>query len=55
MSVSSSASGLAVIRNPQSLPQALQGAVVAIGNFDGVHRGHSVVIRAAEALTAKAR
>jgi len=53
MSVSSSASGLAVIRNPQSLPQALQGAVVAIGNFDGVHRGHSVVIRAAEALATR--
>jgi len=53
MSVSSSVSGLAVIRNPQSLPQALQGAVVAIGNFDGVHRGHSVVIRAAEALATR--
>jgi riboflavin kinase/FMN adenylyltransferase len=53
MSVSSSVPGLAVIRNPQSLPQALQGAVVAIGNFDGVHRGHSVVIRAAEALATR--
>jgi riboflavin kinase / FMN adenylyltransferase len=27
---------------------ALQGAVVAIGNFDGVHRGHRAVIAAAQ-------
>jgi riboflavin kinase/FMN adenylyltransferase len=29
-------------------PAALQGAVVAIGNFDGVHRGHRAVIAAAQ-------
>src|SRR5450759_4550185 len=28
-------------------PGPLQGAVVAIGNFDGVHRGHRAVIGAA--------
>ena len=27
---------------------ALRGAVVAMGNFDGVHRGHQAVIAAAE-------
>jgi riboflavin kinase/FMN adenylyltransferase len=29
-------------------PGALKGAVVAIGNFDGVHRGHRAVIAAAQ-------
>lgn len=29
-------------------PAGLQGAVVAIGNFDGVHRGHRAVIAAAQ-------
>jgi riboflavin kinase/FMN adenylyltransferase len=29
-------------------PAALKGAVVAVGNFDGVHRGHRAVIAAAQ-------
>ncbi len=33
-----------------ALPEALRGAVVAIGNFDGVHRGHKAVIARARAL-----
>ncbi|MDQ0394968.1 bifunctional riboflavin kinase/FAD synthetase [Labrys monachus] len=36
--------------DPVSLPAHLHGAAVAIGNFDGVHRGHQAVIEAAEAL-----
>ncbi len=32
------------------LPAALRGAVVAIGNFDGLHRGHKAVIGKAKAL-----
>ena len=32
------------------LPAAAKGAVVAIGNFDGVHRGHASVIAQARAL-----
>lgn len=36
--------------DPASLPAHLAGAAIAIGNFDGVHRGHRAVIDAAEAL-----
>jgi riboflavin kinase/FMN adenylyltransferase len=31
-----------------SAPGALKGAVLAVGNFDGVHRGHRAVIAAAQ-------
>jgi len=30
------------------LPQADKGAVIALGNFDGLHRGHQAVIKAAQ-------
>jgi riboflavin kinase/FMN adenylyltransferase len=33
-------------------PEPLRGAVLAIGNFDGVHRGHRAVIAAAKARAA---
>src|SRR5262245_32240344 len=38
---------LIVVRGEASEDHALDGAVVAIGNFDGVHRGHRAVIAAA--------
>ncbi|WP_342395148.1 bifunctional riboflavin kinase/FAD synthetase [Candidatus Rhodoblastus alkanivorans] len=36
--------------DPETPPPGLVGAVVAIGNFDGVHRGHRAVIARAQAL-----
>lgn len=41
-----------VVRDDQDLPARLKSAVVAIGNFDGIHRGHRAVI---EQTIARAR
>lgn len=37
----------------EPLPAALRGGVVAIGNFDGVHRGHSSVLERALEIAAQ--
>jgi len=38
-----------IVRDHQNLRPALKGSAVAIGNFDGLHRGHQAVIAAAAA------
>jgi len=43
-----------IIRHWQNVTASAQGAVVAIGNFDGLHRGHQAVIDDARRLAAAA-
>lgn len=43
-----------VFHDWRDLPAEARGATVALGNFDGVHRGHAAVIRAAHAARPKA-
>ncbi|MCX2723858.1 bifunctional riboflavin kinase/FAD synthetase [Roseibium salinum] len=39
-----------IIENLDDFPEELKGGIVAIGNFDGVHRGHRAVLDAALGL-----
>ena len=39
----------------QALPAALAGAVIALGNFDGLHRGHQAVLENTKDLAKKLR
>ena len=41
------------IPDPANLPANLKNAVIAIGNFDGVHRGHQSVLKTALAQARK--
>ncbi len=43
-------SALRIFRHSNELPADLRGGVVALGNFDGVHRGHQQVIGMAKAI-----
>ncbi len=40
---------LQIVEEWRELPEALRGAAVALGNFDGVHLGHAHVLRAVHA------
>ena len=42
-----------IFRHYENLPPAARGAAVAIGNFDGVHRGHQALIAHTKTLAAK--
>jgi riboflavin kinase/FMN adenylyltransferase len=41
---------MSVFHGHSGLPEAARGAVLALGNFDGVHRGHAAVMAQAKAL-----
>ncbi len=53
--MSASAEPFIVAIDPREPPPALRGGVYAIGNFDGVHRGHQAVLAQAAGLAKERR
>jgi riboflavin kinase / FMN adenylyltransferase len=49
----SAPSSFAVCRDGEPVPEGFKGAMAAIGNFDGVHRGHAVLFARAKAEAEK--
>lgn len=52
---SSAPSTFVLAIDPAAPPPGLENCVVALGNFDGVHRGHKAVIARAQALARRLR
>jgi len=48
------AESFVVVVDPPAAPPSLRGAVYAVGNFDGVHRGHRAVLGLAASLAREA-
>jgi riboflavin kinase/FMN adenylyltransferase len=48
-------SPIVLLRDPRALPERLVHPVIAIGNFDGLHRGHRAVIDKTLALARRLR
>ncbi len=44
-----------IFRHFEEVPETLKGAVIAVGNFDGVHLGHQALIAHARALAEERR
>jgi riboflavin kinase / FMN adenylyltransferase len=44
-----------IFRHYRDVPESCKGAVVAVGNFDGVHRGHQALIAHAGQLAERAK
>ena len=47
------AASMRIVRTLRQPPEAVRGAAVALGNFDGIHRGHQAVICAAREVARK--
>ena len=45
--------GMNIYQSLENVPESAKSAVIAIGNFDGVHRGHQALLRAARDIASE--